>query len=271
MLKTMHDDHFRQLLNEFNYSWSGYRKVRKGVKKRLSRHMLDLNCSGIQAYLDLIRSNESVRQECALRMTVSISRFLRDRQLWAGLEGDILPRIIKEQHPEVRVWSAGCARGEEVYSLRIIWDRLSRRHAQLPALRITSTDKNPDYLRQARAGVYTKGSLKEVSAELRERYFNSKKSGRQFSVKAFVNKGIDWKVQDIFADPPGSGYDIILLRNNLLTYYKATLVEEGFDKVVKALKANGWLIVGSHEKLPASASSFRRHEFIPWAYRRERY
>ncbi len=265
----MHDDQFRQLLDRFDRSWSGYRKVRKGVKKRISRHMQDLNCSSMRAYLDLINQDEAVRQDCELKMTVSISRFFRDKQLWIGLEEDIIPGILKRRPERLYVWSAGCARGEEVYSLKIVWHRLSQTNTHLPVLDIIGTDKHPAYIHKARAGKYTKGSLKEVPSELLEHYFDIRKSGHRFDVKPFVKKDIDWKVQDIFAAPPGSGFDIIFLRNNLLTYYKEPLKEEGLGRVVKALAPKGWLLVGSHEKVPVIFTELKRHHSIPWAYRQE--
>lgn len=266
---AMHDDQFQKLLDEFNLAWSGYRKVRKGVKKRISRHMQELNCPGFQAYLDLIAQNDAVRRECLLRMTVSISRFFRDRKLWVGLEQDILPGLIKTQLRRLRIWSVGCACGEEVYSLKIIWERLRQTYTYLPVLEITGTDKHSDYIDRARAGVYASSSLKEVPPEMREHYFDIRRNGHRFDVKASVKADIDWKVQDIFAESPGSGFNIIFLRNNLLTYYKEPLKEEGLSRVVKALAPNGWLIVGSHEKMPATASNFQRHHSIPWAYRWE--
>lgn len=265
----MDDTQFRQLLDGLDYSWSGYRKVRKGVKKRISRHMQELHCPSMQAYLDLIKQNKEVLQECELRLTVSISRFFRDRQLWAGLEEDLLPGIIKTHPRRLRVWSAGCARGEEVYSFKILWEHLKQPHTHLPVLEITATDKHPAYLDKAREGIYTPGSLKEISPEMRERYFKIRKRGNQFDIKAFVKADIDWKVQDIFAMPAGSDFNIIFLRNNLLTYYKTFQQEEGLCRVTKALTPNGWLIVGSHEKMPAGVSNFRRHASIPWVYYRE--
>ncbi|MGD8961238.1 MAG: CheR family methyltransferase [Desulfobacterales bacterium] len=265
----MHDDQFRQLLDRLNLAWSGYRKVRKGVKKRISRHMQETNCSGMQAYLDLIAQNDTVRQECELRITVSISRFFRDRQLWVGLEQDILPGIIKPPCEKLCVWSAGCARGEEVYSLKMIWDRLRPTCAQLPMLEITGTDKHPNYIEKARAGVYTLSSLKEVPPEMREYYFDIRKSNHRFDVKVFMKANIDWKVRDIFNDPPGYGFNIIFMRNNLLTYYQDHLKEEGLSRVAKALAPGGWLIIGSHEKMPPSAVNLRRHPSISWAYQWE--
>lgn len=265
----MHDDQFRQLLDRFNYSWTGYRKVRKGVKKRISRHMQELNCPNIKAYLDLLNESDAVRQESERRMTVSISRFFRDRKLWYDLEEDILPRMIGTERKILRVWSAGCARGEEVYSLKIVWDRLIGKHVHVPDLGITATDMHPDYIEKARAGIYTQSSLKEVPLEIRERYFDTRKRGHHFEVKAFLKKGVDWKIQDIFTDSPGSPFDIIFLRNNLLTYYKKHKKKEGLTKVIKALASDGWLIVGSHEKMPSGTLNIERHNTIPWVYRRE--
>jgi chemotaxis methyl-accepting protein methylase len=185
------------------------------------------------------------------------------------LEEEILPRMIATKKRIFHVWSAGCARGEEVYSFKIVWDRFIGNYDQQPDLELTATDMHPDYIEKAVAGVYTKSSLKEVPREIRERYFDMRKSGNRFEVKAFLKEGIDWKVQDIFADAPGPEFDIIFLRNNLLTYYKAHKKKEGFTKVIKVLAPDGWLIVGSHEKLPPGALNIQRHNSIPWAYRQE--
>ena len=268
-LRIMDDDQFRKLLDYFNFSWSGYRKVRKGVKKRISRHMQELKCSNTATYLDLLHKSAAVRQECERRMTVSISRFFRDHNLWLGLEEGILPGIIQTNKKAIRVWSAGCARGEEVYSLKIVWDRLRGKCPHQVQLAIIATDVNPDAIEKARAGIYGKSSLKEVPREIQQRYFDIRKSGTRFELKTFLREGIDWKVQDMFMEPPGSGFDIIFLRNNLLTYYNDSFKEKGLTRVARALAPGGWLIVGSHEKMPTGGSNFRRHPCIPWAYRQE--
>jgi chemotaxis protein methyltransferase CheR len=265
----MDDDQFRQLLDLFDFSWSGYRKVRKGVKKRISRHMQELKCKNINAYLNLLNKSTELRQECERRMAVSISRFFRDRQLWQGLEDDLLPRMIESKMKVLRVWSAGCARGEEVYSFKIVWDRLNKKYEQLPEIEIVATDIHPRYIEKARTGVYSQSSLKEVHPEIRDHYFDIGKSGNRFEIKAAFQRDIEWKIQDIFSDPPGSAFDIIFLRNNLLTYFKAHLKSEGLRSVTAALAPAGWLIVGSHEKLPSAVSNLRRHNSIPWAYRQD--
>jgi chemotaxis methyl-accepting protein methylase len=262
----MDDDQFRQLLDWFDFSWSGYRKVRKGVKKRISRHMQQYHCHEMSAYLDLLEKSERLRKECELRMTVSISRFFRDRKLWMDLQEIILPQMIGSGLKSLRVWSAGCACGEEVYSFKIVWERLKTAQGNLPALEITGTDKHPGYIEKARAGVYPRSSLKEMDPRMREHYFDTRKSGRRFGVKAFVKAGVDWKVQDMLVESPGSGFEIIFLRNNLLTYYKEPLKSAGLNRILEALTSDGCLIVGSHEKMPAAVSDLQRHHLIPWAY-----
>ena len=77
----MDDLQFRQLLDYFNYSWKGYRRVRNGAKKRISRHMQQLKCRNIDEYFNSLDRDGEVRQQCECLMTVSVSRFFRDHLL----------------------------------------------------------------------------------------------------------------------------------------------------------------------------------------------
>ena len=89
----MDDVQFRKLLHHLGLSWTGYRKVRKGVKKRISRHMRLLNCSDLAGYLHELGSSKGARYECERLMTVSISRFFRDKKLWVLLLDKVLPEL----------------------------------------------------------------------------------------------------------------------------------------------------------------------------------
>ena len=260
----MNDEQFRKLLDYFQYSWAGYRKVRKGVKKRISRHMQELKCPNIESYLDMIERNGEERQECERRMTVSISRFFRDRKLWLDLENEILPRLFETEKEKLKVWSAGCARGEEIYSFIIIWDRLKARFTSLPKLELFATDIHPEYIEKAKAGIYTRSSLKEIPEEMREAYFDRKKGGNQYDIKPFLKSKITWQLQNIFSGPPGSGFHVVFLRNNLLTYYQSRLLRAPFNKILDSVKSGGWLIIGSHEKLPVDTLGLVRKRSTPW-------
>jgi len=245
----MNDYQFNQLLSRLELSWEGYRRVRKGVKKRIRKHMQQLDCKTVSAYLAELGKNDKARRECDILMSVSISRFLRDRKFWQTLEKEILPDLIREKET-LKVWSAGCACGEEVYSFKIIWNRLEKSGAFLPELKLVATDLNTIYLDRARAGVYHSSSLREVKKEDWSKYFNTNTRGSRFSVKPAIKNNIVWKQLSLLADPPGLNFDIIFLRNNLFTYYQDHLKQPAFKKVLDALSPSGVLVIGSHEDLP---------------------
>ena len=167
----MDDLQFRQLLDYFNYSWDGYRRVRKGVKKRISRHMQQMGCRSVDAYLHILERDKEVRQHCEGLMTVSVSRFFRDRMLWKIIENNIVPEILSEKREKVKIWDAGCACGEEVYSMKMLWEILRSRFDDMPEIEIWATDINSVYLRKAQEGIYSVSSIKEVERNVREIYF----------------------------------------------------------------------------------------------------
>jgi chemotaxis protein methyltransferase CheR len=246
----MDDDQFRQLLDRFGLSWRGYRKVRKGVKKRIRRHMKALGCPDFEAYLLAMDRDKALKAECEVLMTVSISRFFRDRALWETLENEILPEIIRRNRERVKFWFAGCACGEEVFSFAILWDRLKDRFQVLPELEVLATDMNSLYLQRAQKGVFSLSSLKEVPADLRSRYFKHQEKAKQYKIASSMETGISWSLHHLLHDPPGRDFHLIFLRNNLLTYYEKALKTPAFQKVVDCLAPGGLLIIGSHEKPP---------------------
>jgi chemotaxis protein methyltransferase CheR len=258
------DQQFRILLDFLHLSWTGYRKVRKGVKKRVSRFMEEMGCRRTDEFLSAIERNPELRKSVEILTTVSVSRFFRDRRLWRILEEPILPEIIAKRVEPVKVWSAGCACGEEPYSFRILWDTMQRRFERLPELELWATDMNPLYLAKAREGIYPPSSLKELPPEWRAGYFSSG-TGSQVSVSDFLKEGIQWRVHNLLTGiPPRVESQIILLRNNLLTYYNDEAKEFPFGRIIESLAPGGFLIIGLHEKLPESArlAPFPHHPYI---------
>jgi chemotaxis protein methyltransferase CheR len=260
----MNDQEFQTLLNHFGLSWKGYRRVRKGVKKRLRRHMLGLNCRDVPAYLHVLSGDEKEKEACERLLTVPISRFFRDRRLWEILEREILPEIIRRGRDPIRVWCAGCASGEEVYSLLILWRGLKGPVQSPPE--VLATDRHPDYLLRARTGVYTSSSLREVPGPLRSFYFNAREGGRYFAVSPSLQKNITWRVHSLLLDPPASPFDLIFLRNNLLTYYEGRLKERSFTGIIKSLASDGFLVIGAKEKLPLETDSLTHWPSLPYIY-----
>lgn len=259
------DNEFRQLLEALNRPWAGYRKVRKGVKKRVRRHMERLGCNTVETYLQQLALSPEEKAICEENLLVTISRFFRDRRLWQVLNERLLPRLIQTFEAPIRIWCAGCACGEEPYSLAIVWSSIENS----PTLELLATDTQSVCLDRAQKGVYGRSSLKEVRGELRDAYFISRRGGRSFQIKTNRLPPIQWQRHNLFDPPPHGPFQMIFLRNNLLTYHQGPLLRAVFDRIVRKLTPGGYLVAGSHEKLPSSTHSLIRDPDCPWVYRYE--
>jgi len=264
----MDDDQFRKLLEHLDYSWRGYRKVRKGVKKRIRRHMHQVCCRDISAYLKVLDRQPVRRQECELLMTVSISRFFRDRRLWRRLESRWLPDIIAKNSKKLEVWSAGCGCGQEPYSFKIVWEHLKKEFDSLPPIEIRATDRNPRNLEHARSGVYKFSSLKEVSIEDRAAFFESRQGAKKYAIKAELKSNVHWEIHHLLTDPPGKDYSIIFLRNNVLTYCRQEARKKAVISVLNCLAPGGLFIIGCHETLPIKTERLITIDRLPYVFRR---
>ena len=260
---------FALLLDRFSLSAEGYRKVRKGVQKRIVRHMHELRCPSMKAYLERLETDGDAEREARRLMDVSISRFFRDGPLWRSLEKEILPSLISDHPGGLRVWSAGCALGQEAYSFRILWALLAEKTGAVPSLEIWATDVNPDYLARAIEGIYPARALARVPAEARARFFRP--AGKaSFRVADELREGIRWKLHDLTADAtPERDFHIIFLRNNLLTYYRDEIVKAALPAIVNSLVPGGYLVIGRKEKLPDSLEGFRPHRSVSCLYRKQ--
>lgn len=259
------DEEFRRLLDVLDRPWAGFRKIRKGVKKRVRRHMERLECSTLEAYLELMKKNASIRNECEACLRVTISRFYRDRRLWDHLEKRILPELMNRFPGGVTAWSAGCANGEEPYSLAMVWETLIASGTESPPLQILATDANAECLERAKAGRFPMSSLKEVPDALKSRWFRKFPGSRQWQIDPFLKKHIKWQVHDLLDPPPLGEYHLILLRNNLLTYYQGPCMQNAVASITRSLVPRGVLILGSHEHLWPGLP-LTRDTVCPWIY-----
>lgn len=261
----MDDYSFKQLLDWLGLSWYGYARVRKGVKKRISRHMQELGLQTMKDYLHVLNDPEILDQVERL-MGVSISHFFRDQYLWRVLGEEILPDIISRYNEKIYVWSAGCALGQEVYSFTILWDMLKGRIARLPQLHLLATDSNPNYLERAESGVYGRSSLKGLPDDFRTIYFHVSPNKANYFVVDYLKDNIVWQVHDLMRQtPPAGKFEIIFLRNTLLTYYQEENRAPVFLKVVDSIDEGGFLFIGRREKLPypiQTLSSFKDCSYI---------
>lgn len=260
---------FSRLLNCFDLCAEGYRKVRRGVQKRIVRHMQQLGCPSVRDYLARLESDGGTREEARRLLDVSISRFFRDGDLWQTLEAETLPSLVAAHPSGLRIWSAGCALGQEVYSIRMLWARLAGGATAMPPLDLLATDVNPAYLERAIEGVYPARALARMPEEARARFFLPAGRG-SVRVAGELRQGIRWQVHDLATHPPPAReVHIVFLRNNLLTYYRKEIVEATLPAIAGSVAVDGFLVIGRKEHLPGFLEGFDPHPAVPCLLRRQ--
>lgn len=233
--------------------------------------MANLGCRDVGEYVAVLQSSAEEQSICQAHLRVTISRFFRDRQVWHQLERRLLPKLASrflgiapnEETFPLRAWSAGCACGEEPYSLAIVRQRLKLTNN----LFITATDGDAVCLNLARRGVYQRSSLKELAEDTISECFQKLSKGR-FAIQDVFRENIIWRQHDLFDAPPPGPFHVIMLRNNLLTYYQGEKLQRGFKRIVESLEPGGILVVGSHESPPEKNISLQRDDYCPLIFHR---
>ncbi|MCA1960108.1 MAG: tetratricopeptide repeat protein [Desulfomonile sp.] len=185
-------------------------------------------------------------------LTVGETHFFRDERLFSVLEHDIFPDLIRrrcDSGRRLKIWSAGCATGEEPYSLAILLSRLILDLTQWQ-LTILATDVNRSFLRKARRGVYGQWSFRSVSEEIKAAYFNTNGEGSEIDarIKKMVSFAFLNLAKEILELPGGERgpMDVIFCRN-VLMYFSAEVQERAVENVCRFLADGGWLIVSPAE------------------------
>ncbi|MCP4657835.1 MAG: chemotaxis protein CheR [bacterium] len=241
--------------------WRGLRKVRSQVRKRLARRLDELGLDDLDAYRVHLRdhSSEWAVLEAACRIT--ISRFYRDRGLFESLGDEVLPALaaaaVERGATALRLWSAGCASGEEPYGVKMVWDFVTGPRFPALELLITATDADVHMLDRAQKGCYPASALRELPAAWKETAF--RRTGDEFCLKRPRRRGIDFRRQDLRDAMPDGPFDMVLCRNLVFTYFEATQQLELFQKLLGKLSAGGALVIGAHETLPPGSRGI-----VPW-------
>jgi chemotaxis protein methyltransferase CheR len=201
--------------------WAGFRKVRRQVCRRLRRRVRALNLASLDAYRAHLDAHP---QEWAVLETftpITISRFYRDRAVFAQLERAVLPALaaaaVAAQRDRRVAWSAGCASGEEAYTLTLMWNvALAARFPQL-RLEVLATDVDPTMLRRAREASCEASSLHELPAPWRERGFVHR--GGRYVLRAEHRRLVTVRHHDLRIRAPVGPFDLVLCRNAAFTYF----------------------------------------------------
>jgi chemotaxis protein methyltransferase CheR len=230
----------------------GLRNFRRTLHRRLVRRMAALQIPDLDAYRAWLEVHPDEWAVLATLCRITISRFWRDGAVCERIASTLLPeaaRAAEAEGREVRVWSAGCASGEEPYTVALAWHlRVAPTHAGT-RLDLLATDSDEVVLERARRGVYEAGSLRELPEELRAKGLVPTDGG--FSVREDLRRGVRFLCQDLRREMPRGPFDLILCRNLAFTYFDEGTQQAIAEGLAERLREGGALVVGTDEGVPA--------------------
>lgn len=220
---------------------------RKGVRRRCIRRMDLLRIRSWEAYLLKLRRDPAEMEMFAQLVHVTISRFFRNAEVFQCIEETVLPALIAAVKPgsPLRVWSAGCANGEEPYSVIMIWEM---RFRDRNTLVVDAQDRNPDCIRRALQRRYEFGSLKEVPHHYLTRFFFSQ--GETWVLREAAARWVQFHLGDLESPPSPELYHMILCRNTTFTYGTLDAQRRVLGRLREHLVRSGHLVIGKKERLP---------------------
>ncbi|MGB8275306.1 MAG: CheR family methyltransferase [Alphaproteobacteria bacterium] len=248
----------RWALPRLGFRWPGFRKVRRQVCKRVRRRLNGLDLPDVAAYRRFLESTPGEWPALDALCRIPISRFWRDRGVFDHLAAHILPRLANEadrsSKREIRAWSAGCASGEEPYSLAIAWELGAALRFPRLSLQILATDADAALLERATRAVYPRGSLKDLPQAFRDAAFEE--TNGQYRLRERFRAPALFRCEDIRTAMPEGPFDLVLCRNLAFTYFDEAGQRAALEKIAARLSPGGYLVIGAHEKLPKGAADF---------------
>lgn len=213
---------------------AGFRRNLEQVRKRVARRMQEVGARTSAEYVARLAADRAERQVFDGLCRVTISRFFRDRAVFDALRP--LVAELAQSSARVRIWSAGCASGEEPYSLAALME------SGVPGVEheILATDAGAALIQRARRGVYRRSTLRELPPEWVERGFD------------VLRRRVQFAVQDLRREWPDGPFSVIACRNVAFTYFDAATQQRALGEILRRLQPGGYLVIGLEESLPAS-------------------
>jgi len=237
------------------------------INRRIKKRIFSTKTDDLTSYFNYLQNNPDEFEMLVDVLTINVSEFFRDPICFEYFSKIIFPSIIsrklKNNDSNIRAWSAGCAKGEEAYSIAInIYKYLKKEKLKMD-VNIFATDIDRKALESAEKGKYDLDSIKEVKTGVLKEYFI--KFNNKYSIISDIKKMIDFSFFDLNNKnnfvPPNSifgGFDIVLCRN-VLIYFNTDYHDKLIDKLYKSLKRNGYLILGDAEIIPQNyKTKFRK-------------
>jgi chemotaxis protein methyltransferase CheR len=240
--------------------WEGFRRVRGQVCKRLRRRLQALGLPGVAGYRARLEADPGEWAVLDSLCRVTISRFYRDRRVFDALRDDLLPALLERAlargEPALRVWSAGCASGEEPYTVSVLFRLALQPRFPAARLELVATDADEALLARARRGCYPRGTLRELPPAWADAAFAG--PGPEPCLAPRFREGVCFLRQDLRAELPDGPFHLVLCRNLAFTYFAPPLQKEVLARLVARLEPGGLLVIGGHESLPEHDAGLER-------------
>jgi two-component system CheB/CheR fusion protein len=271
---TIFEDLLEYLRRSRGFDFTGYK--RSSLMRRVRKQMQTHEFERFEDYLDYLQVHPEEFLPLFNTILINVTAFFRDKAAWTYLQTEALPQLLaaKPDDTQIRVWSAGCASGEEAYTLAMLFAEALGIEAFRQRVKIYATDIDEEALAQARQALYNNSTLQPVPAPLREKYFEP--VGDQWAVYPELRRGVIFGRHDLVQDAPISRLDLLVCRNTLM-YFNAETQSRVLDRFHFALDDSGVLFLGKAEMLLTHANLFmpiclqhRLFRRVPLTNRRER-
>ncbi|BBP44563.1 chemotaxis protein CheB [Thiosulfativibrio zosterae] len=225
------------------------------VSRRLERRMQVKRIANMQDYALLLEEDNTEVANLRRELFIPVTSFFRDTLAFEELAKvaiqDIVTKVAVGE--TIRVWSAGVATGEEVYSIAMLFMEAFEREKRWPNLKIFATDANPLILETAAAGQYPESVAAELTPERLERFFH--KTGSVYTVKPELRQCVVFARHNLLVDPPFTRMDLVSCRNTLI-YFKSEAQVRALHRLQYAARSEGYLFLGSSESLAGMSKGF---------------
>jgi chemotaxis protein methyltransferase CheR len=220
------------------------------LERRLQTRLRAHKVSSYQEYLRILNKFPEELEKLLSALTINLTEFFRDKDVFDYLERKILPELVKGKlrrgHSQLRIWSAGCATGEEPYSIAITVDNFLDQRKLPKRFIVYATDIDKSVLEQAQEGLFSPDRLQKVPLHYCQRYFSRDVDG--FRISKELASHVKFKKLDLFAENIIRAVDLAFCRN-VLIYFARDQQEKVINKFYKAILPGGYLILGKTEKL----------------------
>ncbi len=222
------------------------------LKRRLAVRMRSCRVADYREYAQRLREDPGEYSKLFDALTINVTKFYRNPEVYRAVAERVLPVVVAESQGKwpLTFWSAGCASGEEPYSLAILWSEFKRERNLSGTAQVLATDIDRQSLERAAQGSYQWNSLDEMPGELVGRYFL--KQGSQYTVLPEIKGLVRLQRAELLEPAPFKMVDLIFCRN-VLIYFNRASQEIVFKNFHQALRPRGFLVLGKVETMIGEA------------------